>query len=113
MNEEKNLQNIIKQIKGLDDGINSMIVPMLKDTINDYKKTFNKMVVIIIILIIGLLGVIGYSQYLIAKQNDKYNEFLSQFEFEGESHEYDYTQDLDSTDGGDSIINDGINVINN
>lgn len=109
MSEEKNLQSIIKEIKGLDEGINSMIVPMLKDTINDYKKTFNKMVIIIVILIIGLLGVIGYSQYLIAKQNDKYNEFLSQFEFESD----ETYQTIDGGDGSNSTINDGIEVTNN
>ena len=104
--EGENLHNILKQLKQVDNGINTMIVPMLKDTINDYKKTFSKMVVIIIILIIELLGVIGYSQYLIAKQNDKYNEFLSQFEFESDM----VYQDVDGADGSNSTINDGIVV---
>lgn len=105
----ENLNDVIKQIKGVEDGINSMIVPMLKDTINDYKKTFNKLIIIIILLIFGLLGTICYSQYLIAKQNDKYNEFLSQFEFES-SETY---QTIDGGDGSNSTINDGINLTNN
>ena len=108
MEKEKNLQDIVEQMKGLENGINGMIVPMLKDTINDYKKTFNKMVVIVILLIVGLLGVIGYSQYLIYRQNHEYKEFLSQFEFEGV--EENYSQDLDASDGGDAVINSGINV---
>ena len=108
MEKEKNLQEIVDQMKGLENGINSMVVPMLKDTINDYKKTFNKMVVIVILLIVGLLGVIGYSQYLIYRQNREYKEFLSQFEFEGV--EENYSQDLDASDGGDAVINSGINV---
>lgn len=104
MKEGENLQDILKQIKDVDKGINSMIVPMLKDTINDYKKTFNKMVIIVIILLVGLFGVAGYSQYLIAKQNDKYQEFLSQFEFESETV-YQSTEDY-------SDINSGININN-
>lgn len=103
MNE--NLTDIINQIKTVENGINDMIVPMLKDTINDYKKTFNKMVAIIIVLIIGLLGVIGYTQYLLAKQNDKYNEFLSQFEFES-----DVYQEITSDEDSSSTVNDGINI---
>lgn len=104
--EGENLHNILKQLKQVDNGINSMIVPMLKDTIQDSKKTFNKMVLIIIMLILGLLIVIGYSQFLIAKQSDKYNEFLSQFEFESDM----VYQDVDGADGSNSTINDGIVV---
>ena len=107
MEERGNLQNIIKQIENVENGINTMIVPMLKDTINDYKKTFNKMIIIVVLLIVGLLGVIGYSQYLIAKQNEKYNDFLSQFEFEGDQT---YTQDFDTTDDSSLTVNSGIDV---
>ena len=92
MNEEQNLKELVKQIKGVDDGINSMIIPMLKDTINDYKKTFNKMIIIVILLIAGLLGTVCYSQFLIYKQNKEYKEFLSQFEFESEVYQ-DLTTD--------------------
>lgn len=103
--EGNNLNDILNQIKGVQTGINDMIVPMLKDTIDDYKKTFNKMVVIIVILIFGLLGTIGYSQYLIYKQNDKYNDFLSQFEFETE-----YIQEIDADGNSSGTIYDGINI---
>lgn len=96
MNEEQNLKELIKQIKGVDDGINSMIIPMLKDTIDDYKKTFNKMIIVVILLIIGLLSTVGYSQFLIYKQNKEYKEFLSQFEFESTDTTY---QDLDTHEG--------------
>ena len=94
MNEEQNLKELVKQIKGVDDGINSMIIPMLKDTINDYKKTFNKMIIIVILLIASLLGTVCYSQFLIYKQNKEYKEFLSQFEFESEVY-----QDLNTDQG--------------
>lgn len=104
MKEGENLQDIINKMKGVEDGINGMIIPMLKDTINDYKKTFNKLIIIIIILIIGSLSVTGYSLYLVYKQSNEYKEFLSQFEFESE----EVYQDIDAGDGSNSTINDGI-----
>ena len=99
MDEE--LNEILHQMHDVDNGINNMIVPILKDTINDYKKTFNKMVIIVILLILGLLAVISYSQYLIYKQNREYKDFLSQFDFESEIY-----QDTDNN----STINSGITV---
>ena len=111
MEKEKNLQEIVDQMKGLENGINGMIVPMLKDTINDC----------------GALYIYSYDaenlgapldakfdiepEAVIKKADERmYNnkEFLSQFEFEGV--EENYSQDLDATDGGDAVINSGINV---
>lgn len=109
MNENKDLHEIIKQIKDVDNGINTMIIPMFKDTISDYKKTFNKLIILIVILLIGLFGVIGYSQYLIAKQAEKYNDFLSQFEFESS----DVYQEVVSDEYGNAEILDGIEITNN
>ena len=103
MNEQKNLNDIIKEIKNLDTGITSVLIPILKDTNNDYRKIFNKLIIIIVILLIGLISVIGYSQYLISKQADKYNDFLSQFEFESEVY-----QDLETSDESSLIVNSGI-----
>ena len=104
MKNEENLEEVISKIKNLDTGINTMIVPMLKDSISDYKKIINKLIIIITILIIGIIGIGVYSQILLAKQNDKYNEFLSQFEFESD----EIYQDLDTANGGD-ILNSNIN----
>lgn len=103
MKDEKNLSNIVEQMKGVDDNINKTIIPLLKDTISDYKKTFAKMIAVIIILIIALIGVVFYSEYMISKEAEKYAEFLKQFEFESEEHIYQETDD-------NSIINDGISI---
>ena len=50
------------------------------------------------------MGVSGY--LIIAHQIEKYNEFLSQFDFENDA----IYQDIDAGDGSNSNINDGIDV---
>lgn len=98
MKENNNdLNKVMNEIKEVENGIGTIIVPMLKDTIQDYKKTFNKMFIVVIILIIGIIGTIVYSLNLVYKQNVKYQEFLSQFDF-GEETVY---QDLDTHESGD------------
>lgn len=104
MKNDENLEEVLSKIKNLDNGINTMIVPMLKDSISDYKKIINKLIIVIVMLICGLVGVGIYSQILLDKQNEKYSEFLSQFEFESE----EIYQDIDAGDGSNSTINDGI-----
>ena len=103
MKDEKNLLNVVEQMKGVDDSINKTIIPLLKDTISDYKRTFSKMIAVIILLIIALIGVVFYSEYTVSKEAEKYAEFLQQFEFESEEYIYQETDD-------NSIINDGINI---
>ena len=106
MDNKFNLNEMVEQIKNTEDNITKIFVPMLKDTVNDYKKVFKKLILVIVLLILVMAAVFGYSQYLIYKQNEKYYEFLSQFEFESET----IYQDVDAGDGSDSIINDGINI---
>lgn len=106
MKEEQYINEIVEEVKNVNKGVTNMIIPILKDTISDYKATFRKMFAIIILLIVGLLAVIAYSQYLIAEQTNKFNEFLQQFDFESQT----VYQDLDSTDGGNAIVNDGIEI---
>lgn len=100
------LNEIANQLKDVENGVNSMVVPMLKDAIKDSNKHNTKLFVLCIIelIVIVILGV--YSQFIISKQGEKYEEFLSQFEFETS----EIYQDLDSSDGGDAIINSGINI---
>ena len=105
MKEEENLKDIIEEVKDMDKGINSVIIPILKDTINDCNRYNRRMFITHIILLIILTMVVVVSIILLYKQNIKYQEFLNQFDFQSE-----YIQDLDATDGGDAIINDGINV---
>lgn len=89
---EKNINDILKEIKQIDNNVSSVIVPILKDTIEDYRKVVFRLIAVICLLIIGLCGISVYAIY-------KYNNFLSQFEYEG----YEIGQDLDTTDGGDII----------
>lgn len=107
MDGMKNINELIEAIKSVESGVNGMIVPLLKDTIEDTNKHNKRLFGLCVISLIVILVLGVYSQYLIFKQNDKYNEFLSQFEFESEEI---YTQDLDTTDGGNAIINSGITV---
>lgn len=107
MDNMKSLNELVDQIKSVEAGVNNMIVPLLKDTIADTNKHNRRLFVLCIISLIAMFGLGIYSQFLVAKQNDKYTEFLSQFEFGTE----EIYQDLDSTDGGDAIINSGISII--
>lgn len=116
--EEKNINQILEEIKSVDSNVSGILVPILKDTIADYRKIVFKLIFIIVILIIGIVGVSVYSQTMISKQIEKfnsfsnemiqkYNDFLSQFEYE--TTDYVYTQDSSATNG-DSTINDGITI---
>lgn len=90
------IETIIKDIKTLDNNVTNIIVPMLKDTIEDYRKIVFRLIAIIILLIFGLLIIAGYSIY-------KYNDFLSQFEYNSEVY-----QDLQTTDNSTLNVNSGI-----
>ena len=104
---DKNIENIVNEIKQIDNNVTTILVPILQDTIKDYKKINSRLIAVIILLILAISAISIYSQITISKQTDKYNEFLSQFEFE--SDEYTYTQEQNTLDG-DSVINGGINI---
>ena len=97
----KDLQEVVDQVKGVDAGINNLIVPLLKDTIEDGNRHNKRLFILCMVLAVALLLVSIYSQYLVMKQNEKYAEFLSQFEFE----ETVYQETSDN-----SSINSGINI---
>lgn len=101
--KENNLKEVVTKMKNVENGISDIIVPMLKDTIQDYKRTFNKMFIIVILLITLLTGTIGYALFLVYKQNIQYQEFLSNFDFSSE-----VVQDLDSGEG--DITNTTLNA---
>lgn len=88
---EKRVEDIVEEIKQIDNNVTAVIVPMLKDTITDYRKIVFKLIVIIAFLISCLAIISWYSIY-------KYNDFLSQFEFNSE-----YVQDFDTGENGDII----------
>lgn len=89
----KELNEIVDKVKGVDDGINNLIVPLLKDTIADNNKDKKRMFIAIVLLIIAIVIISLYSQFLVMKQNEKYAEFLSQFEFEGDNTITQFTDD--------------------
>lgn len=102
---EKKAEDIVREIQNIDNNVNGVVTKLLKDTISDFKKILVKLVVIIILLVVSNVGIAGTGMFLIYKQIDKYNEFLSQFEYESS----DYIKEV-STSNGDSIVNDGINI---
>lgn len=105
MKEQENLKTIMNEVKDVDIGLNNLIIPILKDTINDCNRYNKRMFITHMLILMILFMVVISSIILLYRQNIKYQEFLSQFDFSGE-----YIQDLDATDGGDAIINSGINI---
>lgn len=100
---KEKLNEVYKEVKSVDDGINSILVPILQDTIADGNR-YNKRMFIITIISLVVIAVIGItSLILIYNQNQKYQDFLSQFDFETTETVYQDTDD-------NSIINDGINI---
>ena len=102
---ERNLSEFVEEVKKVENGVTEMMIPILKDSILDYKVIYKKMFAIIILLIMISSGVIGYLSYLLYKANNKYAEFVNQFEFESE-----YIQQVDTSDSSSATINDGIKV---
>lgn len=98
----KDLNDVVEQVKGVDEGINNLIVPLLKDTIEDGNRHNKRLFILNVILAIALLVVSIVSQVLVMEQNKKYADFLSQFEFE----ETVYQETTDN-----STINDGIRIM--
>ena len=100
MKDETELLNISKQIAGVENGMNEMIIPLLKDTIEDSNKKYTKIFIAFIITLIILLVVVICSLVLIYKQNIKYQEFLSQFDFETTETVYQDTDDNSNINSG-------------
>lgn len=106
MENKENLKQVLKGVEDVNTGIHNMLIPILKDTIQDGNKTNKRLFIFAMLELLVILIVAITSVILLYKQNAKYQEFLSQFEFGNES----IYQDVDAGDGSDSIINDGINV---
>lgn len=102
MGEMKDLSEVVEKAKGVENGVANLIVPILKDTIQDSNHHNKRLFIMNIILAIALLVVSVGAMVIVAWQNQKYADFLSQFEFEGETSIYQETTD-------NSNINSGIN----
>ena len=61
---ENKLEKAIQTITGVDENIQGVLVPLLRDTINDYRKVTTKLVMLLVLTIVLLGGVIVYSQFL-------------------------------------------------
>ena len=73
--DDKKAKQIIDEIKHIDGNVTSVLVPLLKDTIADYRKIVFKLILIAALLIIGVIGTSIYAVY-------QYHDFLSQFEYQ-------------------------------
>ena len=89
----KDLNEVVEKVKNVEDGVTNLIVPLLKDTIADSNRHNKRLFILNVILCISILIIAIFSQVLVMKQNEKYADFLSQFEFETE-----ITQDIDASD---------------
>lgn len=99
-NEETELFNITKQIKNVEQGMNGMIIPILKDTIEDGNKHNKRLFILAIIELVIILVTVFAAMFFIYKQNTKYQEFLSQFDFEGTETIYQDTDDNSNINSG-------------
>lgn len=97
MDKKENLTEVLNQVNNVNDGINNMIIPILKDTIKDGNKHNTKLFIFAMCELVVILITVIISIFIVYNQNQKYQEFLSQFDF-GEETVY---QDLDTHQGGD------------
>ena len=105
MDNMKDLQDIVAKVQKVDDGVNSLIVPLLKDTIADSNRHNKRLFVSNMALILAMLIISISSMILVAIQNKQYADFLSQFEFESETSTI--YQDADDFSNN---INSGITI---
>lgn len=101
MGEMKDLREIVDKVQKVDDGVNSLIVPLLKDTIADSNRHNKRLFISNIILTIVILVISITAMILTVYQNNKYADFLSQFEFE--ETVYQETSDSSSINIGDNL----------
>lgn len=100
---KENLQDILEKLNQVDTGVNNLIIPILKDTIKDGNKHNTKLFIFAMIELAVIFVVTIFSVFLVYKQNIKYQEFLSQFDYE--------TTVFQDTDDS-STINSGITINN-
>jgi peptidoglycan biosynthesis protein MviN/MurJ (putative lipid II flippase) len=98
----KDLAEIVDKVKGVEDGVNNLVVPLLKDTIADSNRHNKRLFISNVVLIIVTLVISIASMIIIAYENNRYADFLSQYDFSSEV----YQETNDS-----SNINDGIRIM--
>lgn len=98
----KDLEEVVDKVKSVEDGVTTIIVPLLKHSIEDGNHHNKRLFVINMMLVLALLVISVASMVIISLQNQKYIEFISQFDFESDTI-YQQTDDY-------SNINSGINI---
>ena len=98
----KDLTEVVDKVKGVEDGVNNLIIPILKDSIKDGNNHNKRLFVINMMLVVAIMIISVTSLVLITKQNDKFIEFMEQ---------YDITSSVYQETSDSSTINDGIRVM--
>lgn len=103
MEQMKDLKEIVDKVKQVDDGVNNLIVPLLKDTISDSDRHNERLsnsnrTLAIVILVISVLAMA-----LFVYQNNRYADILSKYDF-GDTSVYQNTSDNSNNSGG------GVNI---
>lgn len=60
---EKSADEILKEIKNIDGNVTGILIPILKDTIADYKKIVFNLILIIVFLVASITSISAYSIY--------------------------------------------------
>lgn len=103
MGEMKDLGEVVEKVKGVEDGVANLIIPILKDSVKDGNQHNKRLFVIIMMLVLALVIVSVTSMLIIYNQNQKYADFLSQFEFESDTIYQDADDFLNNVNSGITI----------
>lgn len=101
MEQMRDLKEIVDKVKQVDDGVNNLIVPLLKDTISDSDRHNERLSNAVRSLAIVILIITVLAMGLFAYQNNRYADIISRYDF-GDTV-YQSTSD-------NSNINSGINI---
>lgn len=102
MDGMKDLREIVDKVKQVDDGVNNLIVPLLKDTIQDSDRHNERLSNAIRTLAIVILIISVLAMALFVYQNNRYADIISRYDF-GDTV-YQNTSDNSSNSGG------GVNI---
>jgi sulfate adenylyltransferase subunit 1 (EFTu-like GTPase family) len=95
------LNEVVEKVKNVENGVTNLIVPLLKDTIEDSNRHNRRLFIANLVLIITLLIVSISSMVLVTYQTNKYQDFLEQF---------DTTETIYQETSDNSSITRGINI---
>lgn len=95
------LNEVVEKVKNVENGVTNLIVPLLKDTIEDSNRHNRRLFIANLVLIIALLIVSISSMALVTYQANKYQDFLEQF---------DTTETIYQETSDNSSITRGINI---